>query len=107
MTADCGSAAFRPRAAPSFRDDAKRRTGNLEIPRCAIAHLRFASSTRPGMTKRLRHARQEGLFRRVHRVGGSDMHPHAIEPKAEQPLLLVGAIEHFGQRKLARWRIVK
>src|SRR5258707_12237581 len=25
-------------------------SGNLEIPRCAIAHLRFASSTRPGMT---------------------------------------------------------
>src|SRR2546430_8608968 len=45
-----------PRAAPSFRGDAKRRTRNPEIPRCAIAHLRFASSTRPGMTKRLRHA---------------------------------------------------
>src|SRR5712691_13107937 len=89
-----------PRVAPSFRDDAKRRTRNPEIPRCAIAHLRFASSTRPGMTKRLRHAGEEGLFRRVHRVWGSDMHPYAIEPKAEQPLLLVGAIEHFGQRKL-------
>src|SRR6202043_3865037 len=25
-------------------------SGNLEIPRCAIAHLRFASSTRPGIT---------------------------------------------------------
>src|SRR5216684_217501 len=23
---------------------------NLEIPRCATAHLRFASTTRPGMT---------------------------------------------------------
>ena len=35
---------------PSFRGDAKHRTRNLEIPRCAIAHLRFASATRPGMT---------------------------------------------------------
>ena len=50
-------------------------------------------------------AGEEGLFRRVHRVGGSNMHPHAVEPEAEQPLLLVGAIEHFGQRKLARWRV--
>jgi hypothetical protein len=25
-------------------------TRNLEIPQCATAHLRFASSTRPGMT---------------------------------------------------------
>src|SRR4029079_9823950 len=33
----------------SFRGDAKHRTRNLEIPRCAIAHLRFAS--RPGMTR--------------------------------------------------------
>src|SRR6266487_3140898 len=40
---------------PSFRGDAQHRTmgrpcapENLEIPRCAIAHLRFAS--RPGMT---------------------------------------------------------
>src|SRR5260370_14692682 len=41
-----------PRAAPSFQGDAKCRTRNFEIPRCAIAHLRFASSTRPGMTKR-------------------------------------------------------
>src|SRR5260370_3023013 len=35
---------------PSFRGDAKRRTRNLEIPRCAIAHLRFALNARPGMT---------------------------------------------------------
>jgi hypothetical protein len=32
----------------SFRDGPKDQTRNLEIPRCAIAHLRFAS--RPGMT---------------------------------------------------------
>src|SRR6266508_2444606 len=44
-------------ASSSFRGDAKHRTmvrncapENLEIPRCAIAHLRFASSMRPGMT---------------------------------------------------------
>src|SRR6267142_1630510 len=34
-----------------------------------------------------RDAGKEGFFRRVDRVGGSDMHPHAIEPEAEQPLL--------------------
>ena len=38
-------------------------------------------------------AGEKGLFRRVNRVGRTDMHPHAIEPQAEQPLLLVGAIE--------------
>src|SRR5438876_765925 len=35
---------------PSFRDGPKDQTRNLEIPRCAIAHLRFAPSVRPGMT---------------------------------------------------------
>src|SRR5712664_243034 len=41
----------------SFRGDAKHRTGmcdctseNLEIPRCAIAHLRSGPSDHPGMT---------------------------------------------------------
>jgi hypothetical protein len=34
----------------SFRGDAKRRTRNLEIPRCAIAHLRSGPSDHPGMT---------------------------------------------------------
>src|ERR1700682_6771034 len=34
----------------SFRGDAKRRTRNLEIPRCAIAHLRSGASDHPGMT---------------------------------------------------------
>ena len=34
----------------SFRGVAKRRTRNLEIPRCAIAHLRFDATHRPGMT---------------------------------------------------------
>src|SRR5256884_9994881 len=47
------------------------------------------------------HAFQKRLFRGLHRVGGSDMHPDAVEPEAEQPLLLVGAVEHFCQRKLA------
>jgi hypothetical protein len=36
---------------PSFRGDAKHRARNLEIPRCAIAHLRSAPSDHPGMTK--------------------------------------------------------
>ena len=35
---------------PSFRGDATHRTRNLEISRCAIAHLRFGSASRPGMT---------------------------------------------------------
>src|SRR6266403_3015913 len=30
--------------------DLRRQTRNLEIPRCAIAHLRFATARRPGMT---------------------------------------------------------
>src|SRR5882757_10164320 len=49
----------------------------------------------------LRHAFQKRLFRRLDRIGGSDMHPDAVEPQAEQPLLLVGAVEHPGQRELA------
>src|SRR6266446_3972920 len=36
---------------PSFRGDAKHRTRNLEIPRCAIAHLRSGPSDHPGMTE--------------------------------------------------------
>src|SRR5947199_7158544 len=35
---------------PSFRGDAKHRSRNLEIPRCAIAHLRSGLSDHPGMT---------------------------------------------------------
>src|SRR5260221_1884127 len=34
----------------SFRGDARHRTRNLEIPRCAIAHLRSGPSDHPGMT---------------------------------------------------------
>src|ERR1700712_816506 len=34
----------------SFRGDAKHRTRNLELPRCAIAHLRSGPSDHPGMT---------------------------------------------------------
>src|SRR3982074_3463 len=34
----------------SFRDGPKDQTRNLEIPRCAIAQLRFDASHRPGMT---------------------------------------------------------
>src|ERR1700731_4659561 len=83
---------------PSFRGASKTRTRNLEIPRCAIAHLRSAClAAHPGMTGGLRDAFEKGLFRRVHRVGGPDMHPDAVEPESKQPLLLVGAIEHLGQ----------
>ena len=32
---------------PSFRSDAKQQTRNLEIPRCAIAHLRFVTGLTP------------------------------------------------------------
>src|SRR5882672_1001122 len=35
---------------PSFRGDAKHRTRNLEIPRCASAHLRSGPADHPGMT---------------------------------------------------------
>ena len=35
---------------PSFRGDVKHRTRNLEIPRCAIAHLRSGPTDHPGMT---------------------------------------------------------
>ena len=38
-------------------------------------------------------------------AGGADMHPDAVEPQAKQPLLLIGAVEHLGQRELARRRI--
>src|SRR5580765_6835442 len=34
----------------SYRGDAKHRTRNLEIPRCAIAHLWSGPSDHPGMT---------------------------------------------------------
>src|ERR1044072_4130925 len=34
---------------PSFRGDAKHRTRNPEIPRCAIAHLRSGPSDHSGM----------------------------------------------------------
>src|ERR1700730_4401741 len=39
------------RPPPSFRGDAKHRTRNLEIPRCAIAHLWSGPSDHPGMTE--------------------------------------------------------
>src|SRR6266702_2783294 len=47
--ADC--AARRRMCVSSFRGDAKHRTRNLEIPRCAIAHLRSGPSDHPGMTE--------------------------------------------------------
>jgi len=56
--------------------------------------LRMRGVTPCGM---LRHAFQKRFFRGLHRVGGSDVHPDAVEPQAEQPFLLVGAVEHFRQ----------
>src|ERR1700737_4287223 len=50
----------------------------------------------------LRDAFEEGLFRRLNRIWSSHMHPHAVEPQSKQPLLLVGGIEHPGQREFAR-----
>jgi hypothetical protein len=60
---------------------------------------RFARTrwTRPGMTVESRDASEKGLFRGMNGVGGSDMHPHAVQPQAEQPFLLVGRIEQFCQ----------
>src|SRR5712664_3608039 len=53
-----GIFAKQSRARPrSFRGDAKHRTRNLEIPRCAIAHLRSGPADHPGMTA-------SGLLRR-------------------------------------------
>ena len=82
--------------APSFRGDAKRRTRkSRDSPMCnRTSEVRVFDA--PRNDGALRDAGEEGLFRGVHGVGGSHMHPHAIEPKAEQPLLLVGAIEYFG-----------
>src|SRR5665213_756579 len=37
-------------ALSSFRDGSQDQTRNLEIPRCAIVHLRFDASHRSGMT---------------------------------------------------------
>src|SRR5712672_637502 len=51
---------------------------------------------------RSRDAGEKGLFRGMNGVGGSDMHPHAVQPQAEQPFLLVGRIEQLCQRELTR-----
>ncbi len=48
---------------------------------------------------------RKASFRGVNRIGRSDMHPDAVEPQAEQPLLLVGAVEHLGQREFAGRRV--
>src|SRR5262245_38366444 len=53
----------------------------------------------------LSHTLQKRVFRRLDRVGSSDMHPHALQSEAEQALLLIGAVEHFGQRELALGRV--
>src|SRR5664279_4101311 len=50
---------------------------------------------------RLRNAGEKGFFSGMNRIRGSNMHPDAVEAQAEQPLLLVGAVEQFGQREFA------
>ncbi len=42
---------------------------------------------------RLGDAREVSLFGGGHGIGGADMHPCAVEPKAEQPFPLVGLVE--------------
>src|SRR6202795_3232261 len=49
----------------SFRGDAKRRTRNLEIPRCAIAHLRSGPADHPGMTELFRRCARDDRKRYV------------------------------------------
>src|SRR6266404_1304692 len=88
------------RTAPSFRvEDAN--PESRDSPMCnrtsGVCALRRIRNDRES-----RDAGEKGLFRRAYRVGGSHMHPHAIQSQAEQPLLLVGAIKHFRQRKIAR-----
>src|SRR5712664_2612124 len=86
------------RSMPSFRGASKTRTRNLEIPGLRL-------TAHPGMTVESGDAGEKSLFRRFDRVGSSHMHPHTIQPQAEQPLLLVGAIEHLCQREFTGWRI--
>src|SRR5690349_13176081 len=49
---------------------------------------RWGRSSSVGLGGRLRHAFQKRVFRGLHRVGGSDMHPDAVQPQAKQALLL-------------------
>jgi hypothetical protein len=71
---------------------------------CLKLNAGSSSQGRPA-TNKLRDAFEKSLFRRMHGVGGADMHPDAVHPQTEQALLLVGAVEHFRQRKVARRRI--
>src|ERR1700676_706467 len=50
LRADLSPQAGRGESNSSFRGASKTRTRNLEIPRCAIAHLRSGPSDHPGMT---------------------------------------------------------
>ena len=74
---------------------AKRSVPTIQDNGCGyvVGTLRFAHRTKYESG----HTFQKRLFRGLHRVGGSDMHPDAVEPQAEQALLLVGAVEHFRQ----------
>src|SRR5450631_363187 len=46
----------------SFRDGPKDQTRNPRIPRCAIAHLRFDASHRPGMTASKHYDMKRSIF---------------------------------------------
>src|SRR6266446_5473611 len=71
-------------------------TMHATVPGPQWGHLR-----REAASAELRHAFRERLFRRMNGVGRSDMHPDAVEPQAEQALLLICRVEHPGQRELA------
>ena len=68
---------------PVIPGRAPARTRNLEIPRCAIAHLRFGASHRPGMTVSGRCGFE---FSNSHTVIASEA-KQSIEPQRKYGLL--------------------
>src|ERR1700752_5376668 len=72
----------------SFRGDAQHRARNLEIPRCAIAHLRSGPSDHPGIT-------EEKHGPELHRRHGLDL----LAAGAEVIKLLAGEAERAGEQR--------
>src|SRR5712671_4918428 len=66
---------------PSFRGDAKHRTRNLEIPRCAIAHLRSGANAPSWNDGRLRTNRLDivaiGVDQERREIGRAVIDPRA------------------------------